>query len=167
MINQNTLKNLIDYNKEAGVFTRKISTSNGANAGDIAGTTHPSGYKKIRVLGINNPISSHRLAWFYVYGVWPDYIDHINGVRGDNRIKNLRSVSKAENNLNKKIFKNNSSGVSGLNWIPRLNKWRVRIGVSGKYQSVGCFQYKWDAICARKSAENRHGYHLNHATRIY
>jgi hypothetical protein len=166
MISQIELKNIIEYNKETGVFTRKISTSNGANAGDVAGTIHSSGYKKIRVLGVKHPVSAHRLAWLYVYGELPNHIDHINGIRSDNRIKNLRSVTQQENNLNKKIFKNNSSRVSGLSWLKTTGKWRVRIGVSGKYKSIGCFRYKWDAICARKSAENKYGYHLNHATRI-
>jgi len=166
MINQIELKKLVEYDKDTGIFKRKISTSNGATVGDVAGSTHSSGYERLRILGEKNPIPAHRLAWLYVYGVWPNHIDHINGVRNDNRIKNLRSVSQPENNLNKKIFKNNSSGVSGINWISRLGKWRVRIGVSGEYISIGCFQYKWDAICARKSAENKYGYHINHGRKI-
>jgi len=161
MINQKKLKELISYNKDTGVFIRLVSTSNRAVKGDIAGTISKFGYLKIRVLGVKNPVSAHRLAWLYVYGYMPDFIDHINGVRCDNRIENLRDVTFQENARNMRIFKNNTSGVCGVNKIKSGN-WRARIGVGGKYKSIGCFKYKWDAICARKSAENKYGYHDNH-----
>ncbi len=105
----------------------------------------------------------HRLAWLYMYGEWPvGDIDHINGIRDDNRLINLRSVSRQENLRNRRTGRNNTSGVMGVNWDKSLGKWRSSIGIGGKTKHLGVSHYKWDVICLRKSAEMKYGFHLNH-----
>ena len=84
------LKEILEYNQETGVFTRKKKISS-SNIGDVAGSVESQGYVIISIK--NWPFKAHRLAWFYVHGKWPiDCIDHINGNRADNRIENLREV---------------------------------------------------------------------------
>lgn len=97
-----------------------------------------------------------------VHGVWPDFIDHINGDKADNRITNLRSIVKQENHRNMKRFSSSSTGVTGVTRHHQTNKWRAYITVNQKQLSLGCFERIDDAIAARKAAEAAHGFHPNH-----
>jgi hypothetical protein len=102
---------------------------------------------------------AHRVIWCLTYGEWPeDEIDHINGDRQDNRIENLRSVNTQENNRNRCIQKDNTSGIAGVSWMKNANKWQVRIGLV----HIGLFATIEEASEARKQAEYDHGYHENH-----
>lgn len=102
---------------------------------------------------------AHRVAWILSTGSWPDnHIDHINGDPSDNRLENLRDVTRYGNMRNTRIHKCNTSGHSGVVWDKPRGKWVVFIG--SKY--IGGFQEKADAINARKNAEREHGYHPNH-----
>lgn len=93
------LRSCLAYDPDTGVFTR-LKTDNpnpAAVVGGVAGHVQPHGYRHIRVG--DHRYLAHRLAWFYVYGVWPaDEIDHINRDRDDNRISNLRLVDRLLNN---------------------------------------------------------------------
>ena len=161
MIDQNRLKEVFSYNEHTGKFIRLIALSNRVKVGDIAGYGHSTGYKQISIDG--NQYFSHRLAWLYVHGKWPEHeIDHINGIRDDNRIENLRCVDRQENSRNTAVNKNNTSGVSGVSWCKHHKKWFSRIFISHTAQSLGYFTNFFDAVCARKSAENKHGFHPNH-----
>ena len=103
---------------------------------------------------------AHRLAWLYVYGCWPDEIDHINQIRDDNRIANLRSVDRTTNCQNASRQKS-ESGVTGL--VKRYTgKWEARIQVNKKYIYLGIFSTKSEAIAARKAANVKYGFHENH-----
>src|SRR3990167_3120706 len=103
MISQQRLKELLSYNPNTGEFTRLVATGiHGCNkAGVVVGclSDHPTqGYILIRVNNDGILYRAHRLAWLYVYGFWPPAdIDHINGNRSDNRIVNLRSVTRSQN----------------------------------------------------------------------
>ena len=95
------LREVLAYDPDTGVFTWKARTSpfSRVNVGDVAGNLRRDGYIEICVDGRKH--QSHRLAWLYVYGEWPaDQIDHINGIRTDNRIANLREANNAENHHN-------------------------------------------------------------------
>jgi len=89
-------------------------------------------------------------------------IDHINGDRCDNRLLNLRVVSPQVNAMNRSNRSDNTSGCLGVCWHPSTQKWRARIKVMGKQKSLGLFAEKIDAICARKDAEKKYGFHRNH-----
>ena len=105
---------------------------------------------------------AHRVIWAIVHNEWPEQIDHINGVKDDNRIENLRSVSNAENGKNKKRQSNNASGVCGVYWHNRDSKWVAQIKFGGKKKHLGYFTDFDDAVAARKTAEVKHGFHPNH-----
>lgn len=100
-------------------------------------------------------VSAHRVIWKLVHGVDAEVIDHINGVRDDNRLENLRSVSYTENARNRRLGKNNTSGVLGVHFSKRTGKWAVNIG-------LGSFETKEEAIAARNSAQALLGFHKNH-----
>lgn len=92
---------------------------------------------------------AHRLAWMIVNGKFPDFeIDHINRVRDDNRISNLREATSSQNGYNTKIREDNSSGIRGVNWYPKYNKWRAHINEGGKTVTIGYFSDKTDAESA-------------------
>lgn len=111
----------------------------------------------------NKTYKAHRVVWALVYGKWPDnHIDHINGVRDDNRIENLRDVTLAENNKNMARPINNKSGKSGVHFDKSCNRWRAYIRHDGKRRHIGCFGSFDEAAKARNLAEKQYGFHPNH-----
>jgi hypothetical protein len=109
---------------------------------------------------------AHRVAWALHYGEWPtDQIDHINGIRNDNRIVNLRAATNAENGKNQKLRNTSQTGQSGVCWHKLSGKWQARINVNGVTTHVGLFNTIDDAIAARIAAEQLHDYHANHGKR--
>lgn len=150
-LTQDTLKSLLDYNAETGWFRWRVNYGNRL-PGALAGYLHPRGYTRIRVF--KRTFDAHRLAWFYVYGVWPkDEIDHINRVKNDNRIVNLRCVSRSANIQNSSLRRDNTSGVKGVCWHTHSGKWAARITVNHKRMQLGVFDKLEDAVKARKDAE--------------
>lgn len=108
-------------------------------------------------------LKAHRVIWAIHHGAWPDgEIDHINGVRNDNRIENLRVVTSAENNQNRPMPKNNTSSVMGVNWHKHKSKWIAQIQCNGKNIHLGYFDSLDDASAARADAEAKYGFHENH-----
>ena len=110
-------------------------------------------------------LKAHRVIWLIETGKWPVNIDHINGVRTDNRWGNLREVTFSENMKNKRINKNNTSGVTGVFLNKTTNKWTASIGYKGRRLILGTFEDKQDAIIARRKAEVENNYHKNHGDR--
>ncbi len=176
IITQESLKELLDYDPETGVFVWKKRSSHyfknnsykdrwnnrfsGKETGCISQAEKKSSYKVIRIFKKN--YLAHRLAWLYHYGHWPEFIDHINHNGLDNRINNLRSISIAENNRNIKKSSNNSSGVTGVFFQKNRKTWNASIHKDSKKIHLGAFKNKNDAIKARKEAEVNFGYHENH-----
>ena len=146
------LRSILHYDPETGIFTRKVSTSNRVKVGDIAGCQDGLGYLLIRVCSRLH--KAHRLAWLYINGSWPtDQIDHINRIRTDNRIANLRDVSHKQNHQNKSTQSNNTSGHPGVCWNKRDSKWVAKITHNYKHISLGYFATIEEALSARKAAE--------------
>ncbi len=155
------LTSILDYNPETGVFTWKVNRGRKVRVGDIAGTVvSPSGNVAIGIDGITH--QAHRLAWYYMYGEWPNVIDHINRNRVDNRILNLRSVTHSENLKNKKIHSNNTSGHCGIYLHKRTGKWVAHIQHKGIYKYLGLYNTIDDAIKVRKNAELEYDFHSTH-----
>jgi len=118
------------------------------------------GYRHGRIL--YRAYMAHRVAWCIVHGVWPDQIDHISGIKDDNRIENLRNVSNAENLKNQKIRSTNTSGFIGICWSKGRGKWQAQISVDSCQLHLGFFAHIADAVASRDAAEIEHGYHANH-----
>lgn len=119
---------------------------------------HPNGYKCGAVLG--HGYLTHRII---ETGEWPvDQLDHINGNRTDNRMKNLREVSNAENAKNMSVSVRNKSGVVGIFWSARLQKWVACIGENGRTKHLGCFDDLDLAVAARETAKAERGFHPGH-----
>lgn len=131
------LRELLDYSSETGLFTWKVDRRR-ARAGAVAGRRHPNGYTYITV--DYQHYRAHRLAWLWVFGVWPNGdIDHINRERSDNRISNLRSVTKSENQQNRSINSNNKSGFMGVSWHGKSLRWQAHIRTNGKSRNLGTY----------------------------
>jgi len=112
---------------------------------------------------LDQPHRAHRVAWAIYHGAWPQgEIDHINGDRSDNRIENLRDVPKLVNSMNAARPAHNTSGSVGVHWYKKNNKWSAAITVEQRQIHLGYFANKDDAIAARRSAEERYGFHANH-----
>ena len=112
-------------------------------------------------------IKNHQLAWFLTYSEWAKEIDHIDGDGLNNRLNNLRAVTRTENSRNHRKAKNNTSGFNGVSWIERLKKWRAysfdrSLGEKGKQIYLGTYDNLFDACCARKSYDLKNGYTERH-----
>jgi hypothetical protein len=149
---QNELKTLLDYNQDTGLFTWKLYRGGTAKVGDTAGKVEANGYHRIKVNG--KLYLAHRLAWFYEYGIWPDKdLDHINRIKTDNRLVNLRVATRSENIQNTGLRKNNSSSVIGVSWNNQKSMWRAYITKDYKQIHLGLFKSKDEAVVARQKAE--------------
>lgn len=105
----------------------------------------------------------HRIAWCVYHGSWPSgVIDHINGKPDDNRLTNLRDVSRSDNNKNMSMSSRNTSGVVGVSWARDRKKWRAKIKSQNIVYELGFFSDFEDAVRARREAEREHGFHKNH-----
>jgi hypothetical protein len=131
---------------------------NALYAGKLAfATTNSVGYKVGGIFG--KKYTAHRVIWALHHGEWPkNEIDHKNGIRTDNRISNLRSVIRAENNRNMSISKRNTSGHVGVSFDARRGKYYASI--SGKF--LGYFDDMQSAIDTRRKAQVELGFHPNH-----
>ena len=130
-----------------------------ANKEAFSASSH--GYRVGRILDQLMP--AHRVVWAISKGEWPRHeIDHINGVKADNRLSNLRDVTTAENGRNKCLRSNNTSGHVGVSWSTAEQKWKVLCWKAGKPIPIGTFADLDEAVAARKEAEVMHGYHENH-----
>lgn len=159
MITQIELKKHLSYNPETGIFTRLTMPNGRIKIGDIAGSKK-FGYIVIRIN--KKQYRAHHLAWLYIYGYMPKCIDHIDHNRSNNKIENLREASTVENNKNRGMNKNNTSGITGVGWAKDKGKWVSQIQHQRKNHNLGYYEDKFEAICARKSAETKFGFHENH-----
>ena len=145
----NRVREQFDYNHSTGQFTWKVSIANSVKINDVAGSVDKHGYSRVRIG--SKTVLCHRLAWFYIHGVWPvGEIDHINGIRHDNRIENLRVVDRTGNVQNRhKIW--GKSGFMGV--YENGSKWRSAIQVNGETISLGNFCSAEEASAAYLAAK--------------
>lgn len=164
------LRNLLDYDAETGLLfwkprpiemfknAKSFKSWNTTFAGKEALTAlTDAGYKHGDIF--SKKYRAHRVIWAMCNNKWPDeLIDHINGDRSDNRLCNLREATRTENNRNGGMRKNNTSGLKGVSWNGRVEKWRATIFVNRKQVHLGTFDCKQKAHEAyKKAAEKYHG----------
>jgi len=169
------LSQLLDYDSSTGALKWRQRTPDmfvGKNAETVckiwnkkyahtqAGRVTDKGYRAIKV--DCSAYMAHRIAWKLTHGTDPEFIDHQNGNRDDNRIVNLRDVGRAENMQNRKSPINNKSGCMGVWWYEKAKRWRADITIAGKRVQLGQHKSYEEAVASRKNAEKTFGYHENH-----
>ena len=132
-------------------------------ADTAVGSISNEGYLCARIFGGTYKV--HRLIWKLVHGKDPDFVDHINGDRADNRLGNLRTVSRSGNAKNKSTTEGKEDGDVGVSL--RNGKWRARISDSGRLIQLGTFETKAEALAARRAAEVTLDYHPNHGRKSH
>lgn len=169
MLSVEVVRELLDYDPQTGAFTWKERDVK-FFSDDVARrkwntrfkgkpalcTLSHNGYMYGAIFGEN--WSTHRIAWLHHHGEVPREVDHINGDRTDNRIANLREVSREENCRNSAKGSKNTSGHIGISWSKGMKAWDVRI----RKERLGHFKNFDEAVAARKAAEARLGFHPNH-----
>lgn len=159
-ITQERLRELLSYCPEAGQFTWIKPTTRRVSVGDKAGTTDAGGYVVIKIDG--TLYKAHRLAWLYETGRMPaHFTDHINGIRSDNRICNLREADSTLNaqNTRKARKDNKSSKFLGVSLEKGSGKWIASIATDGKpSKKIGRFSTEAEAAAAY--VEAKRSFHL-------
>jgi hypothetical protein len=151
ILTQARLRELLHYDPETGIFRWRVYRGHLARANDMAGTFDSHGHRQICVE--RKLYGAHRLAWFYVYGCWPSKdIDHMNRVKDDNRISNLRDVPTALNCQNAVAARSNSkSKLLGVHHTKY--SFIAQIAAGGKKTHIGSFKTAQEAHKAYLAAK--------------
>jgi hypothetical protein len=148
------VESYIDYNPETGigVWKRKTTPNTPIKIGSKVGYTKNNGYVYIKFFG--KEYAAHRLFWLLYYKQDPGskFIDHMDLNRSNNKIANLRLVTKSENGLNTSLSSNNKTGAVGVHYCNRTQKFVARIKIHDQPRHLGCFENIEDAIIARQKA---------------
>lgn len=146
-------RELLEYDPETGALRWRVSRGN--RSGALAGTRTVDGYTQVEI--DCRLYRAHRVIWLMQTGKWPKHlIDHENGMRADNRWKNLREATPLQNARNRRPGRDNSSGKVGVSFIASIQRWEAYIGINNRNVSLGRFADKNDAISARVEAERYH-----------
>lgn len=154
---------LLYYNPDEGAIYWKVSPAGNVKPGQRAGAKHHSGYWFMHING--KLYGVHRIAWLLATGSDPGKmaVEHINGKKGDNRLKNLRLATQSQNNCNVKNRRDNTSGVKGVNWNKQHQKWMARVMVNGASHYLGLFKSIEEAeVAIRVKRAELHGDFTNH-----
>lgn len=138
-LTQDKANELFEY-RDGALFWKHKTISRGRKlkkGGQQIVNKQGDGYYKVTVN--YKPYLLHRVIWLMHYGEVPEFLDHINGIRTDNRIENLRPATKYQNICNSKFRSDNTSGVKGVHWNCVKKKWQVRLHVEKKVKSLGYY----------------------------
>ena len=155
---------LFTYDRETGVLYWRIRDRNTIRrkyvAGSIKGTN--DGYRRVGIKG--KIYQEHRIIMMLCFGHIPENaeIDHINHVRDDNRLVNLRFVTMSENMRNKSVSSKSTTGVTGVYFYKRLQKYIARIRVNREFIHLGVFETLEEAAAARAEANVKYKFNNNH-----
>lgn len=158
-ITKELLHELFEY-KDGNLYW-KTAISNRVKVGKPAGNFGNRGYLQV---GLNGRLYlAHRIIFFMHYGYFPEFLDHKDGNRLNNKIENLRVASRSENNYNQKMRKDNTSGIKGVSFSKSHKKWRAFIQVDKQYKHLGYFDSAEKATKAIKKVRKQlHGEFARH-----
>ncbi len=164
MLEFERVNSLLRYDRVTGKLFWKVYRNSQAQAGQEAGYVNPDNYIYVGIDGEMYP--AHCVIWLLEYGYYPTHqVDHADHNRSNNLLSNLEEVGFAKNQLNKRKFRNNTSGFTGVNSLPN-GKFIARAFTTenGKRRSrsLGTFNLFEDAVAARKRYLLDNGYHANH-----
>ena len=147
-LTQDLVRELFDY-RNGNLYWKK--SGSGRNFGDIAGNVQKDGYVRITIN--SRKYLSHRLIFLYHHGYLPEFLDHIDGDKGNNNITNLREATNQQNHWNQKKNKSHngeptSSRFKGVSWDKHAKKWRALITINGKLKHLGLFTSEIEATKA-------------------
>ena len=130
-----TIKENIEYNLETGeMFRIFFNPTTGSIRKHLINNGNNNKYVRVTFSYDKKQynINAHRIAWFIVYGEWIPMIDHINKIKNDNRINNLRRCTNQQNQFNSKAHKDNRVGFKGVT----LDRGRYKASI--KHNGVQC-----------------------------
>jgi hypothetical protein len=154
MIPRDRLLELLRYDSDTGKFQWITRRAGGRMYGKEAGTVRASGYVLIKING--KEYLAHRLAWMIAHGSDSEFeIDHINMVKTDNRIANLREATRAQNAANRKALSTNTSGHKGVSWVETSKKWKVMASINGVNTYLGTYESKEEAADVYEAAHTK------------
>jgi hypothetical protein len=150
------VRELFDYDPLTGLLVRaKTVRGRGSIAGSRVGTPNNCGHLVCRI--DYRIFYVHRIIWLHFYGEPPpQLIDHINGVRNDNRISNLRPADFTGNSRNRGIQRNNTTGFKGVHFSKADGKFKSAIKVGGQRLHLGFFDTAEAASSAYAAASKRY-----------
>lgn len=150
MLTQHYLQKILSYDPETGIFKwKQVHLS--CLVGQIAGCQYANGYNYIQI--DDKAYRCGRLAWLYVYGeLPPEYVDHKDTDKGNDRISNLRIATNSLNQANRGPPINNKSGVKGVRFEADRNRWRAQIMVDGRAKNLGRYHTREEAMEAYATA---------------
>lgn len=161
-ITQELANSLFEYRN--GHLFRKVNRRS-YKAGDLVGNTEVDGYVRTTLNGKRYLI--HRIIFLMQHGYMPKETDHINGNRADNRIENLREVSRSENNINRGSFKQNKSGCKNVSWHKLESKWQVQLKINKKAKHFGYFNdLELADLVATEARDKYFGRYANHGVQL-
>ena len=161
VIFQERLHQLFEY-RDGHLYWKKLSSPlSRAKIGEKAGTWATHGYWRIKFNGVT--YMAHKLIYaMHNGGTYPDYIDHIDGNKSNNKLDNLRPATNIQNAQNVGLHKNSTTGIKNVSWSPSKNRWKVLISANGKRKSWLVKDLELAELVAIEARNKYHGSYANH-----
>lgn len=152
-LTKDRLMELLEFDSGAGVFVW-LANRGSAKKGDVAGKKNANGYTQIKIDG--KWYYAHRLAWLYKQGCFPiGQIDHINNIRSDNRLINLRLVNQKQNSENRFVSTKSCTGALGVSFHKKAKKFVARVKHNRRSHYIGLFETVAEASLAAQNMRNQ------------
>jgi len=155
------LNELFSY-RDGHLYWKSLSSPlSRAKIGAKAGALATRGYWRVKVDGVTH--MAHRVIYaMHNNGYCPEFIDHIDGNTGNNKIENLRPATITENAQNVKLHKNSTTGIKNVSWMPSKNRWRVMISINKKRKTWLVKDLELAELVAIEARDKYHGKFANH-----